>query len=79
VLKPIEHVPVFVGHQPNSCQWIVNLQSNFAVYVLIFVTLVLKNVKDIQIWIIASNVLKPVENVLMNVEEWLAVVKDFIN
>jgi hypothetical protein len=36
-------------------------------------------VKDIQIWIIASNVLKPVENVLMNVEEWLVVVKDFIN
>jgi len=57
----------------------VNLQSNFAVYVLIFVMHVLKNVKDIQIWIIVSNVLKHVENVLMNVEEWLVVVKELDN
>ncbi len=64
---------------PNSCQWIVNLQSNFAVYVLIFVMHVLKNVKDIQIWIIVSNVLKHVENVLMYVEEWLVVVKELDN
>jgi hypothetical protein len=37
---------------------------------------VLKNVKVIQRWIIANNVLKPVGNVLRNAEEWLLVVKD---
>jgi hypothetical protein len=44
--------------------------KKFAIFVLMFVTHVLKNVKDIQIWIIVNNVLKPVENVLKNAEQW---------
>jgi hypothetical protein len=46
------------------------MSNKSAAYVLIFVMLVLKNVKSTHKWTIVKNVLKHAADVLKNVEVW---------
>jgi hypothetical protein len=63
-------VPIYVPWHLDLCQEIANMSNKSAAYVLIFVMLVLKNVKSIDKWTIVKNVLKHVVDVLKNVKVW---------